>query len=168
MISGDIVIDKESNTEHLLYELDRIGEQSQFYQYSIVQFPEYLIQFKLMRKILVNNISLIITITSILGGALIFLVFYINKILFKSRCYRLHFLFIKGERRNTVYKAFISIILPEYLLIYIFTLGLNFSLLNQVSDSIQLILLVQTIYFITEALIMLQWLDKYLSEEVGD
>ncbi|MDT2860541.1 hypothetical protein P7H71_12005 [Lactococcus lactis] len=160
MINGNIAVDKNISTDNLITELDKIGNKSNFYQYSLIQVPGYLIQFKLMRELLISNLSIIISITLLMAIGLLFLLFIINKRNFKNRAIRLKILWEKGEQKEVIERRLLYNLIEEYLIIYVFFIIFYFFFSNHEFELLQIILIVQTLYFLVEVLITKLWLNN--------
>lgn len=71
MVSGDIALDEGSSPDSVANELALIGQRTGFTSYALLGTPEYLIQFRLIRNLVLSNVSLVVCTLALLAAVLL-------------------------------------------------------------------------------------------------
>ena len=71
MVSGDIALDEGSSPDSVANELALIGQRTGFTSYALLGTPEYLIQFRLIRNLVLPNVSLVVCTLALLAAVLL-------------------------------------------------------------------------------------------------
>ncbi len=70
-MSGDIALDEGSSPDSVANELALIGQRTGFTSYALLGTPEYLIQFRLIRNLVLSNVSLVVCTLALLAAVLL-------------------------------------------------------------------------------------------------
>lgn len=69
--SGDIALDEGSTPDSVANELALIGQRTGFTSYALLGTPEYLVQFRLIRNLVLSNALLVVCTSALLAAVLL-------------------------------------------------------------------------------------------------
>ncbi|SDS74746.1 hypothetical protein SAMN04489752_2413 [Brevibacterium siliguriense] len=72
MISGDLAVDQEQDSESVFRRLGQAASESGFEEYTVLNAPTYLVQFQLTRQLIQDNAGLLIGVAILLGVCAVF------------------------------------------------------------------------------------------------
>jgi len=104
MIGGDIAAPHTLPSRDVLNVLAEIGSRTGFNEYILLNLPDYLVQFELMRNMIAENGALILALSVLVFTIAVLLLLAIGTAILRRRIQRFRILWIIGHSEQTIGK----------------------------------------------------------------
>ena len=152
MINANLATSTHMPAEGLLAALREAGAASGFEDYLLMNVPSYIIQFALVRSLIIDNLSLLMVIELVLGLGALVLVIALTRFNHRRRRQQIRTLWTLGRSRSSLGLTAIATTALEYALVGLVLVLVIPVLPNQDSGSIQTIVLALVVAFFVDAL----------------
>lgn len=116
MLNGDVTAPSDMTTDDLLDELLTISRSTGFAEYSLIDVPTYLVQFTLVKRIVQENLALVVSIELMLAVVVLGMVVAANVHLAHRRRRRRTVLWTLGYDRRSMTRTLAGSLVVEALL----------------------------------------------------
>jgi len=163
MINSVIAADSSFSTDDVLDVLLKASQSSGFDQYSLLNVPTYLVQFSLAKRLITENLSLLIYIEVVLVASTLVGVVALNQFTHHRRKGQIRIAWTLGQRRSLLAGTTLTNTAIEYSLVALFSGAVILSLPNQSPESLLPVALLLVVAFVADAASQQRVLTSFLS-----
>ena len=116
MILGDIAVGPDMEFDDVVRELDAVTASSGFGDVTLFNAPDYLIQFSLVRRLIEQNVVLLITVQALIVVAAVVVTVMLSRSIMKRRLPRVAVLWNAGHSRRAILSSLSGLWAMEVLL----------------------------------------------------
>lgn len=114
MVNSDIAAPTGSSPDDVLATIGRISDRTGFQDYTLLNMPTYLVQYRLMKQIIQDNLALLIGLGLLLATAVLAMNALLSALVAQRRAAASTVLHLQGHRRQIIDRRNARLVLAEY------------------------------------------------------